>query len=230
MDDYDDIQKRLSPLNEVNMPAESEQRIAEVIREASQAYQQKKHEPTRGRMQKWVGGASVVAAVAVAAVAVIMVLHTRLPEKTINTSATKNTSSNTTATSSTVPITYTHKHLTNVRTVSKSVGVNAWIPSRGLPGDTLTTVKGGSNELILNYEHIWVVESNQVLAKPYYSITRQQTVDVSGTPGTFIVADNNTSLFFRKGSTYIKVENLIDGAAISLTTLQSIAESFQPVR
>lgn len=227
--EYDDIKKRLSPLNEITMPVEKEQEIANVIREATQAYLDKKVAPKLGRKRKWIGNVSAVVAGTVVTTGMIIVFHTRLLENASNTGATSNnTISNTASVNSTVPITYTQEQLTNVRTVANSVGVNACIPSRGLPGDVLTVVKNGGNELILDYKHIWVIESSKAIAEPY-SIARKQTVDVGGVPGTFIVAGNNTFFGFRKGDTFIQIENLTPGQPVSLTHMKNIAESFQSV-
>lgn len=229
MDDYDDIKKRLSPLNEIKMSAEKEQEITDAIHQAAQAYRDGRRAP-RVKRPKWIGHVSAVAAAVVAAAGMIIVLHTRLPAKTPNTSAaTNNTTSNTTAVNSTVPITYTQAQLTNVRTVAKNVGVNAWIPSRVLPGDALTVWKSGGNELILDYKHIWLIESNKPIANPP-GITQQKSVDMGGSSGTFIVAGNNTFMDFQKGGTYIQMENLTPDQPISLTNMKGIAESFELVR
>lgn len=227
--EYDDIKKRLSPLNEITMPVEKEQEIANVIREATHAYLDNKVAPKLGRKRRWIGNVSAVVAGAVVTAGTIIVFHTRLLENASNTSATANNITiNKASVNWTIPITYTKEQLANVRAVANSVSVNAWIPSRGLPGDVLTVVKNGGNELILDYKHIWVIESSRAIAEPY-SIATKQTVNVGGVPGTFIVAGNNTFIGFRKGNTFIQIENLTPGQPVSLAHMKNIAESFQSV-
>lgn len=230
MNGYDDIKKRLSPLNEITMSAETEQKIKNAIHYAAQAYRDGKRAPVRVKGLNWIGSVSAMAAAVVAAAGMVIVLHTRASERAANTSAAMNhTARNTTGIDSTAPIQYTPAQLTNVGVVAKDVGVSAWIPSRGLPGDTLTVVKNGGNQLILDYHHIWLIESNQAIANPA-GITHRQSVDVGRHSGTFMVAGNNTFLDFREGTTYIQIENLTPDEPISLTDMKNTAESFRPIR
>lgn len=133
------------------------------------------------------------------------------------------------------PISNSPAVLKRVKFTAMMVGVAPYLPSVGLPGDSLIAVHPGLvGSLLLDYKDFVVVETT--IPQPLPSgIGLSRNVQIGNTTAqliteTSITGQTNTFLYFQMGPTYISIDHSTFGTALTPSQLQAIATSLQAAR
>lgn len=233
VNDYEDIRERLSVLRGIEMPAQRELEITSILEKEIETYRrQKGRSRTLLRTFGWIGSASAALAVAVFAIGVILVNHGQFGQSTGRTNASQKGFSSAT-------LHYTSPQLAQVKSAAQTAGVTPWIPKYGLSGDELMGVKDGERgTLILVYKNFWLIEQTSPPTTPRGVITRE-SVTIGRTQGLYMIVQGTAQqqsqrfsyLSFKRGVTYITMENLMGGHPnpISIKSSVAIASSLEQV-